>query len=125
LIEVDFGEWQNQKLKGLSRLRLWRVVQGAPAVMRFPGGESFAEAQHRIVSEINSLAASHDPKDIFACVSHSDSIKLAVAFYIGLPLDLFQRLAVSPGSITALALGEMGGYLITLNYDLSFTLSKP
>lgn len=124
LIEIDFGEWQDQKLKGLSRTKLWKVVQGAPSVMRFPGGETFADAQRRICAQLESLAAQHDPKDLVACVSHSDAIKLAVAFYIGMPLDSFQRLHVSPASITTLALGEMGGYLLNLNYEFSFTLPK-
>jgi probable phosphoglycerate mutase len=93
--------------------------------MRFPGGESFAEAQARIVWELQSLAAKHDPKDLFVCISHSDPIKLAVAYFIGLPLDLFQRLHVSPASITALHLGEASSHLLTLNYDLSITFSKP
>jgi hypothetical protein len=39
-----------------------------------------------------------------------------------MPLDHFQRLTVSPGSITALFLGEMGAQLVTLNYDLSLSL---
>jgi len=125
LVEMDFGEWQNKKLKGLSRLKAWKVVQGAPARMRFPQGESFAEAQHRICQELDLLARQHDPKDMIICVSHSDPIKLAVAYYLGLPLDLFQRLTVSPASITALAIGEMGSQLLALNYDLFFTLSKP
>jgi len=59
------------------------------------------------------------------CVSHSDPIKLAIAYYLGLPLDLFQRLTVSPASITVLAIGEMGSQLLALNYDLFFTLTKP
>jgi probable phosphomutase (TIGR03848 family) len=125
LIEVDFGEWTDQRLKGLSRTKLWKVVQGAPSMMRFPGGETFAEAQHRICSELDRIAAQHDPKDMIACVSHSDGIKLAVAYYIGLPLDMFQRLHVSPGSISALALGPMGGHLLSLNYEFSFTPPKP
>ncbi|MBP1702698.1 MAG: Phosphoglycerate mutase (modular protein) [Chloroflexi bacterium] len=125
LVEMDFGEWQNKKLKGLSRLKAWKVVQGAPARMRFPQGESFAEAQYRICQELDLLARRHDPKDMIICVSHSDPIKLAVAYYLGLPLDLFQRLTVSPASITALAIGEMGSQLLALNYDLFFTLSKP
>ena len=125
LVEMDFGEWQNKKLKGLSRLKAWKVVQGAPARMRFPQGESFAEAQYRICQELDLLARQHDPKDMIICVSHSDPIKLAVAYYLGLPLDLFQRLTVSPASITALAIGEMGSQLLALNYDLFFTLSKP
>jgi hypothetical protein len=42
-----------------------------------------------------------------------------------MPLDMFQRLSVSPCSITALQIGEHGSHLLTLNYDISFTLSKP
>lgn len=125
LIEMDFGEWQEKKLKGLSRLKIWKTVQGAPSRMRFPQGETFAEAQHRICGELDALAREHDPKDIVVCVSHSDPIKLAVAFFLGLPLDLFQRLSVAPGSITAMVIGETGSRLLTLNYDLSFTLPKP
>lgn len=125
LIEVDFGEWQDQKVKGLSRRKIWRVVQYTPSQMRFPGGESFAEAQYRICRELDTLAGQHEAKDMIVCVSHSDIIKLAVAYYIGLPLDLFQRLSVSPASITPLVVGEGGPRLLALNVDLSFTLPKP
>lgn len=124
LTEVDFGEWQDQKLKGLSRLKLWKLVQGAPSQMRFPGGETFAEAQHRITQQLLALAGQHEPKEIVICVSHSDPIKLAVAYFIGMPLDLFQRLSVSPASITAMYLGQGRSYLLSLNYDLSFTFPK-
>jgi probable phosphomutase (TIGR03848 family) len=125
LIETDFGEWQDKKIKGLSRLKIWRTVQFAPALMRFPRGESFAECQFRMMQELETLRAQHDPKDLIVCVSHSDPIKLVVAYYLGLPLDLFQRLHISPASITALGIGDGGSRLLTLNYDLSFTLSKP
>ena len=125
LLEVDFGEWQGKTLKSLRRRKLWKVVQGAPSQMRFPGGESFAEAQIRIVQDIRLLAEQHKPKDLVICVSHSDLIKLAVAYFIGLPLDMFQRLHVSPASITALMLSQMGGHLLTMNYDVSFRLPKP
>ena len=124
LIEVDFGKWEDKKLKKLRRKKLWKLVQGVPSRLRFPGGESFYEAQHRICSEIDSLVALHEPMDLIACVSHSDMIKLAVAFYIGLPIDMFQRLHISPASITALYLGEQGSGLLTLNYEFSFTLPK-
>jgi probable phosphomutase (TIGR03848 family) len=124
LIEVDVGDWQDKKLKGLKRLKIWRKVQIMPSVMRFPGGETFAQAQHRITQELQTLADQHEPKDIIVCVSHSDPIKLAVSYFIGQPLDLFQRLSVMPASITALYFGEEGSFLLTLNYDLSFTLPK-
>jgi probable phosphoglycerate mutase len=124
-METDVGEWQDKSLKGLRRLKLWHSVQLLPSITRFPGGESIAETQYRIVQEIETLRAQHEPKDLIACVSHSDPIKLAVAFYLGMPLDMFQRLSVSPCSITLLQVNEHGSRLLALNYDISFTLPKP
>jgi probable phosphoglycerate mutase len=120
LIEVDCGAWQGKKLKGLSRLKLWKIVQGAPSAFQFPDGETFVAAQTRICQELRDLAARHGDNEVVAVFGHSDPIKLAVAFYLGLPLDLFQRVHVSPASITALMLGEMGGRILTLNYDPDF-----
>jgi probable phosphomutase (TIGR03848 family) len=116
LIETDYGEWQNKKLKGLSRLKIWRLVQYSPSLMRFPGGETFAEAQMRICQEIEAICRVHEPKDIIICVTHADPIKLAVAHYLGLHLDLFQRLSVSPGSISTLHISESFARLMTLNF---------
>jgi probable phosphoglycerate mutase len=124
LIEVDVGEWQDQKLKALRRTKLWKVVQFSPARFRFPGGETFADGQYRICRELETLAREHDPKDLIVCISHADPIRLAVAFYLGIPLDLFQRLVVSPASVTALHMDEMGVHLLNLNYEISFTLPK-
>ena len=124
LTEVDFGEWQDQTLKGLRRLKLWKIVQSTPSLMRFPGGESFAEAQLRIANEIQEICSQYDPKDLLVFVSHSDSIKLAVAYFIGLPLDNFQRLNVAPASITGLMVSDKGSALMSLNFDPSFSFSK-
>lgn len=122
LIETDIGEWAGERTKGLSRLKIWKTVQRQPSIFRFPGGETFADGQHRIAQDLGDLATRHEPKDLVACFSHADPIKMAVAFYIGLPLDLFQRLAVSPGSITALMISPESSFLLNLNYDLSFNL---
>ena len=124
LLETDIGEWMGESVKKLQRLKLWKIVQAAPSMLRFPGGESFAETQMRIVRELEELCKQHEAKDILICVSHADPIKLAVAYYLGLPLDNFQRFMVSTASITALHIGEMGGRLLTLNYDLASSLPK-
>ena len=124
LIEIDIGDWQNQSVKRLSRQKIWKTVSNAPSRMQFPGGELFAEAQIRIGNEIDFLSKQHGPKDLVICVSHADPIRLAVAFFLGLPLDLFQRLYIAPASITALNIGEVGAKLLTLNYEISFTLPK-
>ncbi len=114
--EIQYGKWQGASLKGLYKRKLWRVIQNTPSLARFPEGESFPEAQARIVSELETLRAEYGtPKAIIACIFHSDPIKLAIAHYLGLPLDLFQRLTISPASISVLQIGDGHVRLIGLN----------
>ena len=115
LLEIDFGEWQNRTLKQLRRRKLWKIVQGNPARMQFPNGETFADAQIRIVRELESISKKHKPKELVACFSHADLIRLAVSYYIGTPLDLFQRIAISPASISTLHLGDFGVRVLNVN----------
>jgi len=48
-------------------------------------------------------------------VSHADPIKAAVAAAAGTHLDLFQRLVVSPCSVSALAYGSGGPTVLCVN----------
>jgi len=125
LLETDYGEWQGKTLKGLKRRKLWQPIQNLPSQVRFPGGESFAECQDRVCRELQSICAGHEAKDVVACVFHADPIKLAVAHYIGLPLDHFQRLSSAPASITALHIADGRASLVTLNYLSSLNFPKP
>lgn len=114
--EVRIGSWEGLSLKAARRRKLWPQIQAAPSLARFPGGESFVEAQTRVVTEIEALRNRHQQrKAAFACVSHADPIKLAIAHYLGLPLDQFQRLTVAPASLSALQIGSMGARLLMMN----------
>jgi len=113
--EIRYGRWEGRSLKALRKRNLWPIIQSTPSLARFPDGESFVEAQDRVVSEIEFLRSRHKgKKGSFACVSHADVIKLILAHYIGLHIDLFQRLSVSPASISALHI-DPGIHLLTLN----------
>jgi probable phosphomutase (TIGR03848 family) len=125
LIETEIGEWQNEKVRGLSRRKIWKIVQSAPSLFRFPGGESFAEIQQRITSDLLALSSEHEPKDILVCVSHADPIKLAIAYFIGLPLDNFQRIQVSTASINILHMSESACHLAALNINVEQPLTFP
>jgi probable phosphoglycerate mutase len=128
LLEVDFGDWQDKTLKQLRRRKLWKTVQANPSRMCFPQGEPFANAQHRIVQTLEDLSQEHKPKDLIACFSHSDLIKLAISYYLGQPIDLFQRIMISPASISTMHLGEMGAHIINVNHNaanLAFPQHKP
>ncbi len=114
LLECDFGDWTGQELKVLMKLPEWRTVQSRPSMFRFPGGESFAEMQLRISSTVRRLAAEHRGGAIVA-VSHADPIKAAVSEAAGAHLDSFQRLVISPCSITALLVGDSSTTVLTVN----------
>jgi probable phosphomutase (TIGR03848 family) len=122
LMENDIGKWQGRSLKALSRLKKWKIVQRAPSRFTFPEGESFPQTQTRIITCLDGIAASHKPRDIVAAVFHADPIKLAVAHYLGMPLDHFQRLACDTGSVTVLYVSEMGAHILKLNQRPPFDL---
>jgi probable phosphoglycerate mutase len=116
LLEVDIGSWQGKTLKSLRKRKLWSAVQHAPSLVQFPEGETFTQAQARVVQELETLRREHaGDKDALACVAHADVIKLAIAHYLGLPLDLFQRLVVAPASISILAFHSLAARLVCLN----------
>ena len=114
LNECDFGDWTGRKLADLRRLAAWRRVQGVPSGFRFPGGESFAEMQTRICDTLGELAARHRGGAVVA-VSHADPIKAAVAQAVGTPLDLFQRIVISPCSVTVIAYSAGGPLVLAVN----------
>lgn len=123
LLETQIGDWAGQELKALRKLPEWKLVQGAPSRFRFPNGESFAECQLRIVGALETLSQAHKSEEIIAVVSHADPIKLATAYYLGMPLDHFQRLGCDTASLTMLMLGEKGIHLAKLNQQPPFNLS--
>jgi len=114
LLECEFGEWTGRQLKDLMKLPEWKTVQRYPSGFRFPGGESFTEMQSRITGALQRLVAAHRGGVVVA-VSHADPIKAAVAAALGTHLDLFQRIVVSPCSVTAIAYGTEGPIVLTVN----------
>jgi len=122
LMDNDIGAWQGRSLKQLRRIKKWKIVQQAPSRFKFPEGESFLQTQARIASCLDEIAANHKPKDVVAVVFHADPIKLAVAHYLGMPLDHFQRLGCDTASVTVLYVSETGAHLIKLNQRPPFDL---
>ena len=113
--EVDFGAWQGRSLAQLRKLKLWGQVITTPSQARFPDGESFPEMQTRAVSACNAIAAKH-AKQTVAIVSHSDVIKAILAHYLGQPLDTFQRIMVSPASVSVVHVPTFGTPMVeTIN----------
>lgn len=122
--EVDYGGWTDKPLTQVSRTKLWPVIQQLPSLVRFPDGETIREAQLRAVDAVEGLVVRHRRQTV-GVVSHADVIKLLVAFYLGQPLDAFQRLQVAPASVTMLQLSPgVRPALLRLNDDGPLTSDR-
>jgi probable phosphoglycerate mutase len=105
--EVRYGDWEGKRLRTLAKTKLWRQVMARPSEVRFPNGETIRETQFRAVSALEGLRDSH-AKDAIAVVTHADVIRVVLAHYAGVHLDLYQRLVVAPASVTVLWIGGGG-----------------
>lgn len=114
LFECDFGDWTGEELKKLMKLPEWQTVQRAPSTFRFPNGESFTEMQTRMVTALDRLRLKH-PGGTIVCVSHADTIKAAVAHALGTHIDLFQRIVISPASVSAITWHAGGPIVLAVN----------
>ncbi len=112
--EVDYGRWSNRPIRSLMRTKLWRTVQRWPSAARFPEGETLREVQARALSAIEDIVQEH-PDGAVCCVSHGDVIKLIAAHYLGVHIDLFQRIVIAPASVSVVSIDPRGPYVVALN----------
>lgn len=106
--EVRYGDWEGAEIETLAKEKSWYAVQHFPSRFRFPQGEALRDVQARAVSALETLAAKYEKSDMVAVVSHADLIKLVLAHYLGVHIDLFQRIVIAPASVSILSLMENG-----------------
>jgi probable phosphoglycerate mutase len=118
VLEVDYGEWRGQNLKDLAKEPAWKMVQHYPSSFRFPGGETLQEVQQRAVATISRIHQTY-PNQTVAIFSHGDVIRTTLAYYLGVHIDLFQRIAISTASVSVLALMNQRPMVLGMNYVAS------
>ncbi len=137
LADTDNGSYTGMEIKQLSEDEatrdFWRVVIETPSQARFPNGEGLLEMQQRVVRALEALLSAHPditqgeasedkPKQrsqVIAAVAHADVIKAALAHYLGMPFDNFQRLSIAPASISAVSMShddKTGRRHVVVNY---------
>jgi probable phosphomutase (TIGR03848 family) len=114
LHEIDFGSWTGRNLDELRRSEHFRLWNAFRSGTRIPDGEAMIETQARIVCAMLRLRDKH-PNACIALVSHGDVIKAAVAYFLGMPLDLFTRIEIGLASVSTIAIGEQGPWVLGVN----------
>jgi len=114
LLEIDFGAWTGKAFDELDPVPGFRRFNDFRSCSPVQGGEFMLQAQLRIVLALDALRIAH-PDECVAVVSHGDMIRAAIAHYAGIPLDLFQRLEVSPASISTIDIDHSAVRLVGIN----------
>jgi probable phosphomutase (TIGR03848 family) len=114
LTEIDFGQWTGKSFCELESDTHWQRFNAVRSCCRPPLGELITEVQTRITSYLEQLCHRHQ-NDTVALITHADVIRAALCYHLGIPLDLMQRLEVSPASISELVLDDFQPRLVRLN----------
>ncbi len=123
--EVRYGEWEGKKINTLASKPEWQAVQYYPSRFQFPKGEALREVQFRAIQALEKLSATHGD-ELIAVISHADLIKLILAHYLGVHIDLFQRIVIDPASMSVVALRAHGVVrVVRVNDTGPLTMPKP
>jgi len=117
LNEIDFGAWEGYSFEELDKDSGWRSFNSSKSAFRPPGGESMMEAQVRIVDYVKYLLHTHRGETV-VLVSHCDPLRLLIAHWLGIPIDLLTHFEISPASVSA-ARGNVDGFqVLYLNHTV-------
>jgi probable phosphoglycerate mutase len=114
LDEIDFGDWAGQSYEKLAQLPEWRAYNRLRSIRRIANGELLLEVQSRVIGFLARLHEQGAGQDI-ALVSHGDIIRVALAHFLGIPLDFILRFEIDPASISALELNDHEPRILWMN----------
>jgi len=135
LIELDYGEFDLRPLKEVPA-EIWSQWRADPS-FRPPGGETLIELGARVAevldvvmeqalhppqSDVGADAGSPDDRDV-VLVTHVSPIKAALAWALGVGMEVSWRSFVAQASITRIAVSERGPSLLSFNSEAH--LSSP
>jgi probable phosphoglycerate mutase len=113
-LELEYGDWTNGTINDIKAQMQFQRYNVFRSGTRIPGGETMLEAQLRMIAGLEKLCLQH-PQQTVAIVSHGDMIKAAVTFYAGIHLDLFQRIEISPASVSIVDVFEETARILLVN----------
>ena len=114
ITEFNSGEWTGLTFAELEQMERWRQFNRVRGLVGAPGGETMLQAQARFVGELLRLRDEF-PGESLALVSHADPIRAALLGLLGMPVDFYDRLEISVGSISVITLDGWSARLLRLN----------
>ena len=94
LRELDFGELEGRRYEEIEAAlpELYRAWMETPTLVRFPGGESFADLRARALPALDRIRLAHESALV---VTHGGIIRAALADWLGVPDEAIFRFDLS------------------------------
>lgn len=115
LTECGYGDWTGKSIKDLAKDPIWKLVQGQPSAVRFPGGEALPEMAARAVAAVRDWDARLGAEAVWVACTHGDVIKAILADALGLHLDQYQRIVPDPCSVSVIRYTPARPYVLRVN----------
>ncbi len=111
-IELDYGDFDGRPVTsvGVDTWKLWR----SDVHFRPPGGESMAELDARVRHALADLAAAQGDSHVIV-VSHVSPIKAAIAWALGVGIEISWRTSLDRASMSTIRLDAERPSLRTFN----------
>jgi probable phosphoglycerate mutase len=114
LVELDYGRYDLMPIREIPD-EVWVRWRSDPD-FRPPDGETLVELATRVGELLDQVAAGAADDDV-VLVTHVTPIKAAMAWALGVGIQLAWRSYVAPASITRIGVGERGPSLLGFNID--------
>jgi uncharacterized phosphatase len=127
LVELDYGQWEGKTPAEIMEndLKTFRAWEANPAQVAPPDGESGLEAQQRVVSFLDSLAAEH-PQGHVLVVFHKTVCRLAICHALGMPPSEYRRrLVLDNAALSIIQARPYGWQLIAFNDTSHLSTCRP
>jgi broad specificity phosphatase PhoE len=97
LTEIDCGEWTGMSFEAMHGDPVWKEFNTFRSTLSPPGGETMLAAQWRAIKVVTRLRERWPGQELVV-VTHGDVVKVVLAHFLGVPLELFQRIEILPAS---------------------------
>jgi broad specificity phosphatase PhoE len=114
LVELDYGQLDLVPLSEIPA-ELWSDWRADPA-FRPPGGETLEELARRVAAVLDELAPVAASADVIV-VTHVSPVKAALAWALGVGIEVSWRSFVAQASITRIGINPRGPSLLSFNSE--------
>lgn len=142
LADTDAGDYTGKLIRELAEgettKETWKAIVERPREGRFPNGESPLDMQRRVIAELERIVAAHadpempptpatptpegapktepPPPRVVAVVMHNSTVQAALAHFLGMPFENYERLAASPASLSTVMVTPKRAVVVGVNW---------